>query len=233
MKKIALIFAGGTGTRMNISSIPKQFLEVRDKPIIIYTLEVFQNSNDIDEICVVGLKSWIDYLKKLVTKYHITKVKYIVSGGDTGQESIYNGLCEIKSKTSENHIILIHDGVRPLIDYETILLNIQSVIKYGNAITISPATETFININDLGLVENIYDRNYCKIAKAPQSFYLNDIYKVHLEAINDGKNNIIDSASLMKLYGHKLHTVYGPNNNLKITTSIDFFTFKSIIENDL
>lgn len=126
---IAVIFAGGTGQRMHTKSRPKQFLELNGKPIIIYTIELFDNHPDIDGIVVVCLESWIPFLKKMLRKFEINKVVEIVSGGETGQESIYKGLCAAekfsKSKNSIDDIVLIHDGVRPLITEETITENIK------------------------------------------------------------------------------------------------------------
>ena len=139
---IALIFAGGTGQRMNAGAVPEQFLKLHGKPIIIYTIEQFENHTQIDEIVVVCLEKWIPYLKKLLENFCIRKVNVIVPGGKTGQESIYNGIKVIFEKFPSDSIVLVHDGVRPLIDEATITANIDSVKKYGNAITVTPAIET-------------------------------------------------------------------------------------------
>ena len=145
---IAVIFAGGTGVRMNSKDDkPKQFLEVRGKPIIVYTIEIFERAEQIDAIIVVCVDGWIDYMHKLVYKYRLDKVKAIVVGGKSGQESIYHGLVTAKEKyglieNGRKNIVLIHDGVRPLINENIIDLNIKSVIQYGSAITASIAKET-------------------------------------------------------------------------------------------
>ena len=125
---IAVIFAGGVGRRMNTKSRPKQFLEYNGKPIIIYTLELFDNHPMIDGIVVSCVESWIPFLQKMLKKFEINKVMKIVPGGETGQDSIYNGLVAAKefSKT-ENDVVLIHDGVRPLITEQTITDNIETV----------------------------------------------------------------------------------------------------------
>ena len=127
---IAIIFAGGTGQRMNTTSKPKQFLELHGKPIIIYTLEHFQQHSQIDRIVVVCLENWIRYCKELLEKYHITKAMDIVSGGKNGQESIYNGLIAAHNKYPADSIVLIHDGVRPLINEQIISEDIACVKKY-------------------------------------------------------------------------------------------------------
>lgn len=227
---IAVIFAGGTGQRMNTASKPKQFLELHGKPIIIYTLEHFQNHPLINGIVLVCLESWIPYCKELLRKYHIDKVASIVPGGKSGQESIYNGLKAAKDLYPEKSVVLIHDGVRPLINEQIISDDIQSVMENGSAITVSPAIETIVMKQDDGHVGNIFDRSCCELAKAPQCFYLKDIYEAHVRALEEGKNNFIDSASIMKYYGQKLSTVEGPSENIKITTPSDFYIFRAIID---
>lgn len=228
---IAVIFAGGTGQRMNMASKPKQFLELHGKPIIIYTLEYFQKHSQIDGIVVVCLESWIDYCENLLKKYQIDKVLKIVPGGNSGQESIFNGL-EAAHQISDNEqdIVLIHDGVRPLINEALITNCIASVKKHGNAITVSPAIETILLKTEDGDIGNILKRSECEMAKAPQCFYLNDIYSCHLKAKAAGKDDFIDSASLMQYYGYKLNAVEGPLENIKITTPADFYIFRAIMD---
>lgn len=227
---IAVIFAGGTGQRMNTASKPKQFLELHGKPILIYTLEHFQNHPLINGIVVVCLESWIPYCKDLITKYHIDKVASVVPGGNSGQESIYNGLKAVHDLYPEKSIVLIHDGVRPLINAQIISDDISSVIDNGSAVTVSPAIETIVLKQRDGHVGDILDRSNCEMAKAPQCFYLKDIYNAHLKAIEEDKLDFIDSASIMKYYGHQLSTVVGPAENIKITTPSDFYIFRAIID---
>lgn len=228
---IAVIFAGGTGQRMNTASKPKQFLELHGKPIIIYTLEYFQNHYQIDGIVVVCLSSWIEYCKDLLQKYHITKVLKVVHGGNSGQESIFNGLeAAHQISNDKNSIVLIHDGVRPLINEALITNCIASVKESGSAITVSPAIETILIKNADGNIGNILKRSECEMAKAPQCFYLNDIYKCHLMAQKDEKRDFIDSASLMQYYGYRLNAVEGPMENIKITTPADFYIFRAIMD---
>ena len=142
---IAVIFAGGSGSRMHTKSRPKQFLEYNGKPIIIYTLELFDNHPQIDSIVVSCIESWIPFLEKMLKKFEITKVQRIVPGGETGQDSIYNGLSAAHDLSEgDNDVVLIHDGVRPLITEQTITDNIKKVCEEGSCITCIPATETFI-----------------------------------------------------------------------------------------
>ncbi len=228
---IAVIFAGGSGNRMHTKSRPKQFLEYNGKPIIIYTLELFDNHPMIDGIVVVCIESWIPFLKKMLKKFEITKVVRIEKGGTTGQESIYNGLvsAEQYSKDKDETVVLIHDGVRPLITEDTITDNINICREKGNCITCIPATETFIVKQEDGGLE-IPTRANSLIARAPQSFFLKDIISAHRKAINEGRNDFIDSCTMMSYYGHRMNTVIGPMENIKITTPTDYFIFKAMVE---
>ena len=230
---IAVIFAGGTGQRMHTKSRPKQFLELNGKPIIIYTLELFDNHPQIDGIVVACIESWIPFLKKMLRKFEINKVVDIVPGGATGQESIYKGLCAaekfVKGHKEHDDIVLIHDGVRPLINEETITENIKTAREKGNCITSVPAFETFIINQSDGSLE-IPDRKQCMIARAPQTFFLKDILAAHRRAIAEDLHNFIDSCGLMTFYGSRMHTIIGPVENIKITTPMDFFVFRAMVE---
>lgn len=227
----AVIFAGGTGSRMKSSTKPKQFLELHGKPIIIYTLEHFEAHTQIDNIVVVCIEEWIDYLQELLEKFHIKKVSKIVPGGKTGQMSIFNGLNVLNDlKKSDEDIVLIHDGVRPLINEITISNNIDCIKQNGNAITVKPVIETVIQVNDKNSIENVIDRDSCQTAVAPQGFYLKDIYQAHLNAQKENLFEFTDSATLMRHYGKALYTVMGGSENIKITTPSDFYIFRAISE---
>ena len=227
---IAVIFAGGVGRRMHTQSRPKQFLEYQGKPIIIYTLELFDNHPMIDGIVVACVEDWIPFLDKMLKKFEINKVKIIVPGGKTGQESIYKGLLAADEIShGEEDIVLIHDGVRPLITEQTITDNIETVKKEGSCITCIPATETFIVTQEDGGLE-IPVRANSLIARAPQSFYLKDILGAHVQARKENRNDFIDSCSMMHHYGYKLGRVNGPMENIKITTPTDYFVFKAMVE---
>lgn len=229
---VALIFAGGTGIRMNSKAKPKQFLELYGKPIIIYTLEIFEYHSEIDKIIVVCLEDWIKYLNRLIEYYNLHKIVAVIPGGKNTQESQYKGLKEICSwkETDESTIVLVHDGVRPLVDAETISKNIESVKRYSSAITVTPAIETIIYVDKKEYMNDVIERKQCRMAKAPQSFFAKELYKVHLQAIQDNRLDFIDSACLLQDYGWKLHTVEGNKENIKITTPVDFYLFRAIIE---
>ena len=230
---IALIFAGGTGSRMKTNNIPKQFLKVFGKPIIIYTIENFERNANIDGIVVVCVEGWIDYLKEQLELYKITKVIAVVPGGNSGQESIRNGLYKIRDSVdvpTRDVVVLIHDGVRPLINDELINANIQMVKDCGNAITVVPAIETIIEIDNENNISNVADRSKCRLARAPQSFILEDILKAHEKSLEEGLEEMIDSAMLMQHYGATLHTVDGPAENIKITSQMDYYIFRAMVQ---
>ena len=225
----ALIFAGGTGKRMNSRSKPKQFLEMHGKPIIIYTLEHFEYHNEIDQIIIVCLADWIEELKGLLKRYGITKVVKIVPGGETGHDSIYNGLVAMKEFATEEEIVLIHDGVRPLINEELITKNIAAVRKYGNAITAEAARESVVRSEDGKTISEVPLRDQMYTAKAPQSFYYNDILTLYERAKKDGLRTI-DSAHLCSLYDVSMRLVPSTRNNLKITEPADYYVYRALYE---
>lgn len=228
---IALIFAGGVGSRMHSKERPKQFLEMYNKPIIIHTLEHFENHPDIDAIVVVCVEGWTDYLQNLLYKFRIEKVKKIVTGGATGQLSIYNGLVAAKEVSGgKDTVILIHDGVRPLINSKLISDNIESVKKNGSAITTAVVKETILVVKEDSAIDYVPSRANSRIAKAPQSFWLDDILSAHEKSLNEGKNDFIDSCSMMQYFGKRLYLVDGPEENIKITTPQDFYSMRAILE---
>lgn len=229
---IAVIFAGGVGSRMRTKGgTPKQFLEVYGKPIIIYTLEKFQNNKNIDAIVIACLKDKIDYCWDLVERFGITKVRNIVAGGSCGQESRHNALKAANEiSESDEDIVLIHDGVRPLIDDELINNNIKSVKKYGSAITCVEQKETVTLVDENNKIKSTTDRSKTRIARAPQSFYLSEILKIHEKAVIDGNTDTIDSCTLMKMYKKDLYIVLGGSENIKITTPDDYYIFKAILQ---
>lgn len=225
----ALIFAGGTGQRMNTKTRPKQFLELHGKPIILYTIEVFENHPAIDAVVVVCLEDWIPFLEKKLVHYDIEKVVAVVPGGATGQESIRHGLDALAERVGEEATVLVHDGVRPLISPDTISECIASVEERGSAITVTPAIETIVQ-EENGEVVNVIERQACRMAKAPQCFSLGELLNAHRRAQEDGLGDFIDSASLMRHYGHTLYTVEGTPENIKITTPSDFYIFRAFVD---
>lgn len=228
---IAIIFAGGKGTRMG-AEIPKQFLEINGKPILVHTVELYQYHEDIDKIYIVTLKDYIHYVEKIVKSYQLTKVNGIIEGGATAQDSIYNGLKEVAYENDEDSIVLLHDGVRPFVSMEVITANIEGVKKNGNAITCIPAFETILISKDGNNINEVPYRKETFIGQAPQSFYLKDILDAHNKIRNtdNGYENMVDACTIIRTLGMDAHVVKGNRGNIKITTPEDVYTFKAFLE---
>ncbi|MDF2487100.1 MAG: 2-C-methyl-D-erythritol 4-phosphate cytidylyltransferase [Herbinix sp.] len=225
----ALIFAGGTGRRMNTRSKPKQFLEIHGKPVIIYTLEHFEYHEQIDSIVIVCIKDWIEELKCLLNRYCITKVKTVIPGGDTGHDSIYLGLEAMEVFSNDDDIVLIHDGVRPFINEELITLNIKTVKKFGSAITCEAARESSIRSVDGEIISEVPPRSQMYTAKAPQSFLYSSIFHLYKMSNEDGIKSI-DSAHLCSLYQQPMHIVHSTKNNMKITEPADYYICRALYD---
>lgn len=227
----ALIFAGGVGERMNSRAKPKQFLEIHGKPILIYTLDQFEMHEDVDNIAVVCLENWINELKIMLKRFMVSKVKWIVPGGKTGHDSIFNGLQEIAKDVRDDDIIIIHDGVRPLITGDLISKNIQVTREKGNAVTVLKLGESIARLSgdcvENGTVAEIPDRNQMCLIKAPQTFFFREIWDLHQRARKD-QYKAIDSACLLHKYGHEINTVASTTYNIKITSPSDYYIFRAM-----
>lgn len=228
-----LILAGGVGQRMRNTGMPKQFLKVFGKPIIIYTLEKFENCADIDEIIISCHCSWKEYLEELIKQYGLKKIKAIISGGKDRQESILNGLSYLNSNgVNDNDIIVIHDGVRPLITENVISENVETTIKYDCAITVHPVIETVvITQNEEANFEDFKKRDDTYSLTSPQTFklsLLNEIYAKY-NSLNS-PIPLLDSALIFTYLGNKIHLIKDNNKNIKITTPDDYYTLKSLLE---
>lgn len=226
---VALIFAGGTGIRMNTRAKPKQFLELYGKPIIVHTIEHFEDHEEIDAIVVVCLEGWIPKFKALVQQYDMKKVQLVVPGGSGGHLSIYYGLEAMQSVCGPDDIVLIHDGVRPLITGDLISRNIAMVKAKGTAITVEPMRETVIESIDGDLINSVPNRDFMYAAKAPQSFRYGMILDLYRRAHKEGVATF-DSAHLLSVYKVETHTVESPPNNIKITTPTDFYILRALYE---
>ena len=232
-RNIAVIFAGGVGSRMNHPDGPKQFIRVNDKPIIVYTLEHFQNHPAIDAVYIACLEEGLDLVKGYVAEYGLDKVKSIVKGGDSAQASIFNGLdaAMADAENDETTCVLIHDGVRPIINNKLIDDNIASVREFGSAISSIPAFETVARSLDGGkTVDDVENRDLMYILQAPQSFRLGDIHSAHQRSISEGMmGRFIDQAHMMNHYGHDIHMIDGFRGNIKITVPLDLAYFNFLV----
>jgi 2-C-methyl-D-erythritol 4-phosphate cytidylyltransferase len=228
---VAVIFGGGVGIRMNNRGRPKQFLELHQKPIIVHTLEQFEMHPEIDAIAIACVEPWIDHLKRLLRRYDISKARWIVSGGPTGQLSIYNALTAVEEGLpGQDPVVLIHDAVRPVISSATISANIESVRTKGSAVTVAEARETILIEAEDGWIVDVTERSATRVAKAPQSFRLSEILDAHRQALAEGMDDAIDSTSLMLRRGKRVSAVRGTHDNIKITTPEDFYVFRALAD---
>ena len=225
---IAIVFAGGIGQRLN-NELPKQFLEIDGKPILIYTLEHFQNHKRIDKIYISTLSDYIDYTHGLIEKFNITKVASVVEGGVSAMESIYNALIAAKKENDDDSIVLIHDGVRPIINSKVIDNNIDSVIKNGSAITTIPCNETIVESKNGTIAHHVPLRKETFKAQAPQSFRLKDVIEAH-KAVKNDYTDIVDNCTLFMSLGKEVSLVEGNFGNIKITTPEDVYILKGVLE---
>ena len=227
---IAMIFAGGRGVRMG-SGIPKQFLEIHGKPVLVHTLELFQEHDMIDKIYISVLEDYIGKTQKLVDRYGLDKVVSIIPGGATAQDSIYNVLKDAEKENDGDSIVLLHDGVRPFVSYDTIKQNIESVQKYGSAITCTACYETILLSKSGEKVDSVPYRKDTFAARAPQSFRLKDIIAAHDEvrAINPTYENMVDACTIMTTLGKEVHMIPGNRGNIKVTTPEDVYMFRALL----
>ena len=227
---IALIIAGGVGSRMG-QDIPKQFINVNDKPVIVYTMEAFQKHPQIDAIEVVCLDGWHDVLRAYAKQFGIAKLENVVSGGENGQNSIRNGLYDIYRRyNSDDDIVLIHDAIRPMLLQDIITDNINVCRKYGNAITVVPCTAAMLKTYDSLMSEEQVSRDNLKITQTPQSFFIKDIVEAHKEALSKGITNSVASCTMYIELGRKLYMSKGSEKNIKLTTTEDIEIFKALLQ---
>lgn len=233
MTNIAIIFAGGTGQRLNNSenAIPKQFLKINDKPIIVHTLELFEKHPDINKIYIAIHPDYIEYMQDLVKHYYITKTCGIVEGGVTGQDSVYKALKLAQKENEENSIVLIHDGVRPNITEGVITKNIECAKKNGNAITCTSCQETILVSENHTNPQHVPFRKDTFAAQAPQTFNLGEIIEAHeiVRKNNPQYNNIVDSCTLFKTLNKPTFMVEGNRGNIKITNLVDLYILRALI----
>ena len=225
---IALIIAGGSGERMH-QDIPKQFLSINDRPVIVYTLEAFEHHPEIDEIAVVCIEGWEQVLMAYARQFGITKLKSVIPGGDCGQASIRNGVYALEENHSKDDIILIHDAIRPLVSAEIISDCIRVTSMYGNAIAVIPCAEAMLTTDDEQVSTGSYPRDGLKRTQTPQGFKLGDICDLHRRALDKGITGSIASCTLMIEMGQQVHFSIGSEKNVKLTTLEDIDIFKALL----
>ena len=229
----ALILAGGVGQRMRKTGMPKQFLEVFGKPIIIYTLQKFENCEDIDEIVIACHSSWKEYMDSMILRYDIKKIRAVISGGKDRQDSVLNGLKYLQSIGAKgDDIVVIHDGVRPLIQKNILSENVRVAKEFGSAMTVRPVIESVIvtDSNEANF-ESFKKRDDTYSLTAPQTFRFEVLTKAYEEL--KGKETpmpLLDSALVFTYLGNNIHIIKDNNNNIKITTPEDYYILKAMLE---
>lgn len=231
----AVIIAGGSGHRMG-QDIPKQFINVYDKPVLIYTLEGFQKHPQIDAIEVVCIDGWHDVLRAYAKQFNITKLQWIVSGGETGQESIRNGVYNLEGKANDDDIIVIHDGIRPLVDDSVLTDVLVKAAKFGNAVTSMPYNEQIFVISkeDETTTTQYIPRETLRRVSTPQAYRFDILNQKYHEAF-EKKIGIFGSSytnTMMVELGETLHFAAGSDKNIKLTTKDDLELFKAYLKAD-
>lgn len=228
---IALIIAGGLGNRTE-QDIPKQFINVYDKPVLIYTLEGFQRHPQIDAIELVCIDGWHDVVRAYAKQFNIDKLKWIISGGNTAQESIRNGVFHLVGKCAENDIVVIHDGIRPLVDDSVLSDVIIKCEQYGNAVTALPYNEQIFVADDEYSTIKYIPREALRRVATPQAYKFGMLDKAYHEAYEKGIG-IYGSAytnTMMVELGERLYFAAGSDKNIKITTKDDLELFKAYLK---
>ncbi|MDE5823865.1 MAG: 2-C-methyl-D-erythritol 4-phosphate cytidylyltransferase [Lachnospiraceae bacterium] len=224
---IAVILAGGRGSRTE-QSVPKQFISIYEKPIIIYTLAVFQKHPDVDGIIVSCIEGWQEVLKSYAAAAGITKLKWIVPGGDSGQTSARNALTTLEGVCNEDDIVIIHDAVRPMVSQKIITDCIEKAEKYGSGLSAVRCQETIMKTDDGVAGQTGIDRNDIMRVQTPQAYRYGKVLWAHKEALNRGITNAVYTNTLMMELGEKLYFSCGSNKNIKITTLEDIDIFKAL-----
>lgn len=225
---IALVLAAGSGTRMN-NEQPKQFILVNGKPLFLYSVETFQNNENIDAIVIATNKEYIEQVEELAKGY--SKVKSVIAGGETRQQSVYNGLKEIeKFIGNEKDLVLIHDSARPLVSERIINENVTLGKQFGAVDTVVQASDTIINSKDKETINEILNRSELYQTQTPQTFEFGIIKKAHERALKDNVPNVTDDCKLVMHFGVDVHFARGDKLNFKVTTPEDLEMFKALVK---
>ena len=230
---VAVSIAGGSGTRMG-QDIPKQFINVYDKPVLIYTLEGFQKHPKIDAIEVVCIDGWHDIVWAYAKQFNIDKLKWIVSGGKTGQESIRNGVYNLEGKCGPDDVIIIHDGIRPLVDATVLSDVIIKCEQYGNAVTSLPYNEQIFIVDDEISTTQYIPRETLRRVQTPQAYKFGKLDRAYHRAFEEGigiKGSSYTNTMMVEL-GERLYFAAGSDKNIKLTTKDDLEMFKAYLKMD-
>lgn len=229
MKNYVVLLAGGIGKRMGLS-IPKQFLEVEGKPILVHTAERFQNNPKIEKIIIVCVKDWIDHLRELVSKYSLTKVEWIIEGGDTGHDSIRNGVFFLKDKIDPDDFIIVHDSVRPVIPQPIIDELLRVAHEKGNASSSIACHPPIVYTDDFESGITDVDREHVMLTASPQAFKYSLALRCYEQAEKENLHNTTFTSSLLIHCGERVYFAKGTTSNIKITTKGDIALFRALLK---
>jgi len=230
---VAIIIAGGSGSRMG-QDIPKQFIHVYDKPVLLYTLEGFQNHPQVDAIEVVCIDGWHEMLWAYARQFNISKLKWVISGGATGQESIRNGVYNLEGKCADDDVVIIHDGIRPLVDSSVLTDVVEKCRQYGNGVTSLPYNEQIFVIDDEVSTTHYIPRETLRRVSTPQAYTFGKLLWAYRKAFAE-KIGIYGSSytnTMMVELGERLYFAAGSDKNLKLTTKDDLEMFKAYLKAD-
>ena len=226
---IAMIIAGGKGVRTH-QDIPKQFLSIHDRPVIVYTMQAFQKHPEIDAILVVCIDGWQEILWAYARQFNITKMRWVTAGGENGQQSIHNGLVELEKYCELSDLVMIHDAIRPNVSQEIISNCIAECRLHGSAITVIPCAEAMLLRNENpNSSSKVISRDLLARTQTPQAFPLQKIVWAHEEAKKREITNSTASCTLMVELGEEVHFCPGSEKNIKITTTEDLEIFKALL----
>ena len=228
---VALLIAGGIGARMG-QQIPKQFLHIMDKPVIVYTMERFQNNPQVDAIVVVTLPNWIAFVEAYAKQFGITKLKSVVAGGEKGHDSIHNGVVEIARHFPQDTAVMIHDGIRPMVDNDVIADNRSVYREKGNATVVIPCAEVIFRSDTPTESKEVLDRSKVWRTQTPQTFRLDKLLWAHDEVVRRNLPPPIATCHLFSLLGETVYFSKGSEKNLKLTTMDDIDIFKALLRNE-
>lgn len=229
MKNYVILLAGGTGKRMQ-TDIPKQFIEVDNKPIIVYSIENFQRNPQIEKIVVVCVKDWIEQLKKIIVEYSLSKVEWMIEGGDTGHDSIRNGVFFLRDKIDLEDFIIIHDAVRPVIPQKAIDEVIRVAHERGNASSSVICHPPIVYTDNFVYGVKDIDREHVMLTASPQALKYSTALRCYMQAEQEKMHNFTFTSSLLIHCGEKVYFAKGTTNNIKITTREDLALFRALLK---